>query len=157
MEIRLAVSADEDAVCRLWSMLLEFYHKQAVPRVLQRSFRYAIGHPRKIRIFIISINGVVTGTASLQLGHYSTWNNTWYGHIEDVIVDPAYRNRGLATALVKHAIKTAEENNLSRVELNVLANNHAARRIYERLGLTTNSMAYELHFPHIPHAPKGSG
>ena len=144
MEVRLATPADEEDVCRLWTLLLDFYKKQASPEVLRRSFRYAVNHPQKVLIFIIMIEGVVTGTVSLHLGHFSTWNNNFYGHLEDLIVDPAYRGRGLAEKLLRQAIDAARENNLSRVELNALNDNEAARKLYEKLGFTTNSVVYEL-------------
>jgi ribosomal protein S18 acetylase RimI-like enzyme len=144
MEVRLATAAEEAEVCRLWTMLLEFYQKSAAPDVLHRSFRYAVNHPQKVLIFIILIEGVVTGTASLHLGHYSTWNDNWYGHIEDVIIDPAYRGRGLASHLLSHVIVAAREQNLSRIEVNALKENHSARKMYEKLGFTTDSVAYEL-------------
>ena len=144
MQVRMATLEDQFAVCRLWTMLLNFYNKNAAPEVLERSFRYAVEHPHKVLIFIILIEGVVTGTASLHLGHYSTWNDNWYGHIEDVIIDPEYRGHGLASALVSEALKVAREKKLSRVELNALNDNLPARRLYEKLGFTTDSVAYEL-------------
>ena len=144
MEIRLAVATDELEVCRLWTMLLEFYKKRVKPEILQASFHYAVKHPLKVLVFIILVEGEVTGTVSLHLGHYSTWNDNWYGHIEDVIVDPACRGRGLASALLRHVISAAREQNLSRLELFTTNNNHIARRMYEKLGFSTDSVYYEL-------------
>lgn len=144
MEIRLASADDEIEVCRLWRMLLRFYRKNTSIEVLQQSFRYAVAHPLKVLVYIILIEGVVTGTASLHLGHYSTWNDNWYGHIEDVIIDPAYRGQGLASKLIRHTITAAREQNLSRLELSALNENHTARKMYEKLGFTTDSVTYEL-------------
>lgn len=144
MEVRVATLADEEAVCRLWTMLLNFYNKNAAPEILQSSFRFAVEHPTKVLIFIILIEGVVTGTASLHLGHYSTWNDNWYGHIEDVIVDPAYRGRGAAFHLLSHVIAAAKKQNLNRLELNALNSNYPARKMYEKLGFKSDSIAYEL-------------
>jgi len=144
LQVKIATLEDQGAVCRLWIMLLTYYEKNAAPEVLERSFRYAVEHPQKVLIFIILIEGVVTGTASLHLGHYSTWNDNWYGHIEDVIIDPAYRGNGLACALLKEVLQAAREKKLSRVELNALNDNLPARRLYEKLGFTTDSVTYEL-------------
>jgi ribosomal protein S18 acetylase RimI-like enzyme len=144
MQVRIATPEDEAAVCRLWTMLLKFYKKNASSEVLERSFRFAVDHPHKVLIFIVLIEGVVTGTASLHLGHYSTWNDNFYGHVEDVIIDPAYRGKGLAVALLEEVLRVAREQKLSRVELNALNDNYPARRLYEKLGFTTDSVAYEL-------------
>ncbi len=144
MEVRLAGPADQEAVCRLWTLLLDFYNKQTSPETLRRSFNYAIEHPHKVLVFIILIEGVVTGTASLHMGHYSTWNDNFYGHVEDVVIDPAFRCRGCAEVLLKAVIEAARKHNLSRLELNALTDNTPARGLYEKLGFTTDSVAYEL-------------
>jgi ribosomal protein S18 acetylase RimI-like enzyme len=144
MEIRQAHAADENAVCRLWETLLAFYRKETGRPVLQRSFRYAVGHPRQVRIYVAVMDGAIAGTASLHLGHYSTWNDNWYGHIEDVVVAPEFRRRGVGLRLIRHLIAVAEEEGLARLELNTLATNHAARRLYEQLGFKTDSVVYEL-------------
>ncbi len=144
MQVRVATPEDEASVCRLWTMLLKFYNKSASPEILERSFRYVVEHPHKVIIFIILFEGVVTGTASLHLGHYSTWNDNYYGHVEDVLIDPAHRGKGLAFILLKEVLRVAKEKNLSRVELNALNDNYPARRLYEKLGFTTDSVAYEL-------------
>ncbi len=152
MEVKLVTMNDQEAVCRLWTVLLDFYSKDASPEVLQKSFRYAVEHPHKVLIFIILIEGVVTGTASLHLGHYSTWNDNWYGHIEDVIIDPVYRGRGLAETLLRQVIEAARKEKLSRIELNALVDNRPARRLYEKLGFSTDSVAYELSLKNDPPA-----
>ena len=146
MQVRVATPEDEAEVCRLWTMLLQFYDMNSSPEVLERSFRFAVEHPHKVIIFIILTEGVITGTASLHLGHYSTWNDNFYGHVEDVIIDPEYRGKGLAFSLLKEVLQVAREKNLSRVELNVLSENYPARRLYEKLGFTTDSLAYEITF-----------
>jgi len=146
MSVRVATPEDEAEVCRLWTLLLQFYNKNTSPEVLERSFRYAVEHPHQVLVFIILTEGVVTGTASLHLGHYSTWYDNWYGHVEDVIIDPAYRGKGLAFVLLKELLRVAKEKKLSRVELNALSENYPARRLYEKLGFTTDSVAYELAF-----------
>ena len=144
MQIRQAALTDEEAVCRLWTHLIECYNKTVSATVLKQSFRYAVAHPHKVLIFIILIEGVVTGTASLHFGHFSTWNNNWYGHVEDMVVDPAYRGRGFAEALLRHLVAVAAKKNLARLELHTHINNQAARRLYEKVGFATDSLLYEL-------------
>lgn len=144
IEIRRAVLADEEAVCTLWRMLLQFYRKDAAGEVLQRSFRFAVYHPEQIHIYLALIEGRPAGTASLHFGHYSTWNDYWYGHVEDLIVAPQFRRRGVAYRLLVHIDEAARQAGLGRVELLVLNDNLPARRLYEKYGFTSDSMAYEL-------------
>ena len=144
MEIRQALQTEEEAVCSLWRQLIDFYHKKVNPLVLQRSYHYTLHHPAQVRVYVAVLDGKIAGTASLHMGHYSTWNDNWYGHVEDVIVDPAYRRRGVADALVRHILFAAGELGLSRLELNALNENMSARKMYEKIGFTTDSVVYEL-------------
>jgi len=61
-----------------------------------------------------------------------------------VIIDPAYRGRGAAFHLLTHLIEAARKHNLNQLELNALTSNHPARKMYEKLGFTSDSIAYEL-------------
>ncbi|HPU01878.1 MAG: GNAT family N-acetyltransferase [Firmicutes bacterium] len=144
LEIRQARLEDEQDVCALWKMLLHFYRKEAPDEILKRSFRYAIGHPERILIFLALVDGRAAGTASLHFGHYSTWNDYWYGHIEDLIVAPEFRRRGVARRLLEKIKEVAAQAGLGRLELLVLNDNLPARSLYEKLGFTTDSAAYEL-------------
>ena len=145
MEVRIAGPADQQPVCRLWDMLLGFYGKKADWETLTSSFQFVVANPERVLVFIILIEGVVTGTASLHLGRYSTWYGNWYGHIEDVIIDPDYRGRGLAGTLLQAVIEAARERGLARIELSALTDNENARRTYERVGFETDSVAYTLY------------
>jgi len=146
LEIRQATLEDQEAVIRLWKILLDMYNKESPSEVLQRSFRFMLENPQQALIFVIEKDGLVAGTASLHLGHYSTWHDNWYGHIEDLVIDPKYRGQGLAYNLLCHVIEAAKEQELSRIELNALNTNHNARRLYEKLGFITQSVVYELDF-----------
>ena len=45
-----------------------------------------------------------------------------------------YQNLGLGAALMKEAIRAARERRLHRIELTVVADNHRAIRLYEKVG-----------------------
>lgn len=144
LEIRQAVASDEQEVCYLWRMLLQFYRKEASDEILRHTFHYAVDHPEKILVYLALLDGRPAGTISLHLGHYSTWNDYWYGHIEDLIVAPQFRRRGVAHALLLQIKEVAARLRLGRVELLVLNDNIPARRLYEQFGFTTDSAVYEL-------------
>ena len=55
-------------------------------------------------------------------------------HINNVALRPAYRNRGLGTALMRHVMTEARRLGAMRATLEVRASNAGARRLYERLG-----------------------
>ncbi len=55
-------------------------------------------------------------------------------HINTIAVDPAWRRRGLATELMRHAIADAVREGARRGTLEVRRSNAAAIALYERLG-----------------------
>jgi ribosomal-protein-alanine N-acetyltransferase len=55
-------------------------------------------------------------------------------HINNVAVRPAYRGRGLGTALMRHVLAEARRLGARRATLEVRSSNQGARRLYERLG-----------------------
>lgn len=144
LEIFLAGPNQEDQVLYLWQQLMEAYGKKVSPAILQASYRYAIAHPRQVQVYVAVGHGRVLGTVSLHLGHFSTWNNNWYGHVEDLVVDVKERRQGVAWSLLTHVAMVAKEEKLSRLELHTMKDNFLARAMYEKLGYETSSVLYEL-------------
>ncbi len=143
-EIVQAGPEHEGQVLKLWAQLMDTYGKKAVPAVLRESYRFALAHPRQVKIYVALGQGKVLGTVSLHLGHFSTWNNNWYGHVEDLIVDPEARCRGVASGLLTHIAKAAKQEKLARLELHTLTGNRIARAMYEKQGFSTSSVVYDL-------------
>ena len=59
------------------------------------------------------------------------------GAIQNVGVTPAHRNGGVGTALLRQAMQGFQRAGLSRVYLEVTAENVAAIRLYRRFGFVT--------------------
>lgn len=55
-------------------------------------------------------------------------------HVNTIAVDPAWRRRGLATELMRHAIAEAVRQGAHRATLEVRRSNTAAISLYEQLG-----------------------
>ena len=68
----------------------------------------------------------------------------------DVFTSPTHRSRGMASMLCEHMLTTARAAGYSVAYLQVESNNHAARRIYSRLGF---SDAYRYHYREMPALP----
>lgn len=58
------------------------------------------------------------------------------GYITNIAVFPAYRNKGVASALLKHLEKFAKEQSLSFISLEVRESNAAAISLYKKFGYT---------------------
>lgn len=58
--------------------------------------------------------------------------------LDQVVVDPVARGRGIATSLCEAVLQWAEEVGADRVELSTWAFNDSARSLFARLGFTTD-------------------
>ena len=105
-------------------------------KVVRRIFRWdarlllgllrAIGRP-VFRFFVVEDQGRVVATTLLTFARAA-------GYVSMVAVDPAYRRRGLARALLERARVSARQRRKRFVALDVLAANAPARSLYARLG-----------------------
>jgi ribosomal-protein-alanine N-acetyltransferase len=68
------------------------------------------------------------------LGYICFWVVFEELRLMNLAVAPSARRRGLATALVRHAVTLGRERGARRAVLEVRASNEAARRLYERMG-----------------------
>lgn len=57
-----------------------------------------------------------------------------WGVIEDYYVDPAFRQQGIATQLIKNAMCWFKENKVSRIELSLLTNNTESKALAKKFG-----------------------
>lgn len=89
-------------------------------------------NPRVSYIYALRIRGGPDeGTV---VGFCSFWLVFDELHINNLAIKPDYRDHGMGTALLRHAMDTAARLGARRATLEVRRSNHAARRIYERLG-----------------------
>ncbi|MHB0876183.1 MAG: GNAT family N-acetyltransferase, partial [Anaerolineae bacterium] len=83
--------------------------------------------------------------------------------MSNIAVEPAFRGRGIASALVGAAIDYAANNGASRLLLQVWRRNEAAVRLYERYGMRVIGQTTRLRLPasvsaHArPTCPAGGG
>lgn len=57
-------------------------------------------------------------------------------HINNLAVDPAWRRRGVASALLTYVLQSAAAEGAARSTLEVRRSNEPARRLYERFGFS---------------------
>lgn len=58
-------------------------------------------------------------------------------HIEHIATDPAYRRKGIATALITRAEETARQQECTEINLSSWAANHAAHAAFHQNGFQT--------------------
>lgn len=73
-------------------------------------------------------------------------NNLWLhgnmGHIDELVVDEAYRGAGIGTALLKRMSRIAAEMGCKTVELDSAHHRHDAHRFYEQLGFANRALLF---------------
>ncbi|MEZ4699102.1 MAG: GNAT family N-acetyltransferase [Rhodothermales bacterium] len=82
-------------------------------------------------LLLARLDGTVEGALALAMYRIPTGVRAW---IEDVVVTPAARGRGVGQALVEHALELAREAGAASVELTSRPEREAANRLYRRLG-----------------------
>ena len=89
--------------------------------------------------------GELAKPASLSLGAFeddrlagylitSRYVDAW--HVMNIAVSPAFRRRGIATALLQRLFELAEDGSRRGFTLEVRVSNEAAIKLYERLGFS---------------------
>jgi ribosomal-protein-alanine N-acetyltransferase len=89
--------------------------------------------------------GELAKPASLSLGAFedeqlagylitSRYVDAW--HVMNIAVSPAFRRRGIATALLERLFELTEDGSRRGYTLEVRVSNEAAIKLYERLGFT---------------------
>jgi len=74
------------------------------------------------------------------VGFCSVWRVAEELHINNLAVKPEFRRRGVATALLKHALREGAHFGARRATLEVRRSNDAARLLYERFGFTVGGI-----------------
>jgi len=68
------------------------------------------------------------------VGYGGMWIIMDEGHITNIAVDPEHRGKGIGDALVQSIIKTARENDVERMTLEVRPTNWTALNLYKKYG-----------------------
>jgi ribosomal protein S18 acetylase RimI-like enzyme len=142
MKTRLAEPGDADAVLALMADL-------GRPEVAADStqqvdvFRSHLDHP-DATVFVAELEGLVVGAVSLWFRPRLNWTSVeaW---IPDLYVDPAYRRRGAARALLDACAEAGRERGCHRLTLESGHDRFEAHQLYEAFGFTNAGRFYALN------------
>ena len=141
MNIRPAEPRDADRVLAL----MEGLTRPAVavdPQPQRDEFVAHLGHD-DARIFVAEVNGQIAGAVSLWIGPRLNWT-TPEAWIPDLYVDPAFRRRGAARALLDACAAEARRRGCHRLRLESGHHRAEAHRLYEDFGFEHYARAYAL-------------
>ena len=123
MIIRPATVADRSSVIALWETVFpDDPPHNAPPKVFDAKLAV-----QDDMLLVAVEDGAVVGTTMAGYDGFRGW-------LHKVAVSPQHQGRGLATALVRHAIRTLRSAGCIKVNLQIRATNLEVREFYESLG-----------------------
>lgn len=133
VNLRKAEPSDMTAVLSLIKELAAFENEPGAVEVTEKQLiEDGFGQTPSFQAIVAEIQGTVIGMA-LFYYRYSTWKGKTI-HLEDLIVNEAYRNRGIGAKLYAEVMRFASLKGLKRAEWNVLEWNRVAINFYESTG-----------------------
>ena len=121
--------------------LLFAQEKEFVPEPAkqERALAAILSDPQAGRIFAARDDGRVVAMASL-LYTISTAQGGRAALFEDLVVLPAYRGRGIGSALLAHVVEQARHEGVLRLTLLTDRDNERAQALYRKCGFAESSM-----------------
>jgi len=134
--VRRATRADASGLLELIVALAEFEKIPAPTQAeQQRLIEHGFGDRPRFEAWLAFWADVPKPVAYAVLFEtYSTFRASSTLYLEDVFVSPAYRRRGIGSALLRHCIHLAHERGCERMEWTCLDWNKKAQAVYERIG-----------------------
>ena len=130
----------------LWRGYLTFYKSQLSDEQIRLSWKRII-NPEQADMFgfAIKVNGQVVGFVHL-IAHMSMWTDLPYCYLQDLFVDEAFRNQGLARQLIEHCYLVCATK-FDRVYWLTQESNISAQHLYNRIASKTGFIQYKKALP----------
>ena len=143
MIIRSLKPADRIFWQRLYVAYLDFYESEPIATSMDLLWNRLTGKIPEIQGFVIESNGVVIGFTHF---HYqlSSWTHTWHCYLEDLFVDPNYRNLGAGALLIQAVKEAAMEMKCSELFWITRSDNQIARNLYNSVANQSDYVRYEI-------------
>ena len=141
--VRLAEIEDATAIAGLVSTLAAELGEHT-PVTLT----FVAGYPRRPGCHVLL---ALRGPAAVGLLSYTFRPSLYHAAdaclVDELVVQPAERNRGLGTHLLEEVLRRAHDQHCAEVSFSVMTSNRAALRFYQRHGFEDQALLLELHLP----------
>lgn len=94
-------------------------------------------------IFVVEDQKKIIGSITMLIEPKFIRNLSNVGHIEDVVVDPGYKGKGIGTQLIKHCIDLAKTHDCYKVILNCT---EELGKFYEQFGFQDKGKEMSIYF-----------
>jgi GNAT superfamily N-acetyltransferase len=134
--IRESTRDDFDGLMRLYTYLHDAPAPERTPRIerIWRSIQEDPGH----HIIVAEEDGRLVSSCVCVIIPNLTHDQRPYAFVENVVTDPAYRKRGLATQCLHAAREIARKENAYKLMLMTGSRRESTLRFYEQAGYNQN-------------------
>jgi ribosomal protein S18 acetylase RimI-like enzyme len=139
---------------RLQEITVDSFEGVSIDRNIEARFGLVAGRDWKARkandiaddaaanpdgIFVAEEDGRIVGYVTTRLHRFKS-----IGQIPNLAVDPAYRGRGTASALIQHALDYFRAEGMTMAKIETLAQNERGQSLYPKFGF--QEIARQIHF-----------
>jgi ribosomal protein S18 acetylase RimI-like enzyme len=105
-----------------------------------------LGDPNRTLLVAEDRGEFAVGTADVLVVPNLTHDGAPWALVENVVVDPQWRGRGVGRALLRHAVRVADDAGCYKLQLMSSNQRDGAHRFYERLGFTAAATGFRWSF-----------
>lgn len=148
LNIRRSILSDLNTIVAYnLALAWETEHLDLDRDVLARGVASVMEQPARGFYLLAETDGHVVGQEMVTY-EWSDWRNGFFWWLQSVYVHPNYRRMGVYSALYRHVLKCAQEDQEVRgLRLYVERNNTGAQEVYRQLGMRKASYdMYEIDF-----------
>jgi ribosomal protein S18 acetylase RimI-like enzyme len=127
----------------VYKTYLDFYQTSLTPTELERVWSWLFESPQQLHAYVAEIDKSVVGLAHFRIFRRPIKACSGI-YLDDLVVLPEYRGRGIGCQLIETIKIYAKDNGLSIVRWITAADNKAARHLYDAVGHQTNWITYEI-------------
>jgi ribosomal protein S18 acetylase RimI-like enzyme len=92
--------------------------------------------------YVCATNGErIIGFGSLTVKN-NLWQEGYLGHVDELVVDGEYRDRGIGTQLLEYIVDLAKQKGCRRIELDSAFHRQKAHEFYERHGFENRGFIF---------------
>jgi RimJ/RimL family protein N-acetyltransferase len=112
----------------------------SMPPYNRQRIEWWTSNPENSIILIAFDNGKIAGHLQISIGM-----SPRFREMGDLFIylHQDYQNAGLGAALMREGIRIAKERRMHRIELTIVADNHRAIRLYEKVGFQREGLKRE--------------
>jgi ribosomal protein S18 acetylase RimI-like enzyme len=135
LTLRTATSADAENILGALLGLADHVGERDIVQIDRAAIlRDGFGENPAFSVMIAEVDGSFAGMC-LHFRTYSTWFGASGIYVQDLFVDPAFRNRNIGEALLARVAREGAERGCNHLKLSVDTGNPHAQRFYDRIGI----------------------